>query len=80
VGPCGEIRVEQVRKQFHPLYYSRPGPGVRHLFLHILEQTVRRYGWLLHAWVQMTNHDHLLVETPQANVLSTADTPLDDNR
>jgi len=42
--------------------------GDRNLFLTILERTVHRYGWLVHAWVQMTNHYHLLVETPQTNL------------
>jgi len=42
--------------------------GDRHLFLHILERTIRRYGWLVHAWVQMTNHVSLLVETPRTNL------------
>ena len=40
----------------------------RNLFLNILERTIQRFGWLVHAWVQMTNHYHLLVETPQANL------------
>ena len=33
-----------------------------------LRRTVEIYGWRLHAFVLMTNHDHLLVETPQANL------------
>ena len=40
----------------------------RNLFLDILKRTVHRYGWLVHAWAQMTNHYHLLVETPQTNL------------
>lgn len=33
-----------------------------------LFRTVDTYGWLLHAFVLMSNHDHLFVETPQANL------------
>lgn len=40
----------------------------RNLFLDILKRAVQRYGWLVHAWAQMTNHYHLLVETPQTNL------------
>jgi len=36
--------------------------------LHWLERTVGTYGWKLHAFVVMTNHDHLLVETPEPNL------------
>src|SRR5581483_6899841 len=27
-----------------------------------------RYGWRLHAYCLMTNHSHLLIETPQPNI------------
>jgi REP-associated tyrosine transposase len=33
-----------------------------------LERTVETYGWRLHAFVLMTNHEHLFVETPEANL------------
>ncbi len=29
-----------------------------------LERTVRTYGWKLHAFVLLTNHDHLFLDTP----------------
>ncbi len=31
-----------------------------------LRRTVETYGWHLHAFVLMNNHDHLYVETPQS--------------
>ena len=34
----------------------------------ILERTKERYSYLLHAYVFMDNHYHLLVETPRANI------------
>jgi REP element-mobilizing transposase RayT len=33
-----------------------------------MARTVRTYGWRLHAFVLMTNHDHLFVETPAPNL------------
>ncbi len=33
-----------------------------------LRRTVEVYGWRLHAFVLMSNHDHLFVETPEANL------------
>ena len=40
----------------------------RKLFLETLADTVGRYGWICHAYCLMTNHYHLLVETPEANL------------
>ncbi|MCZ6481252.1 MAG: transposase [candidate division NC10 bacterium] len=40
----------------------------REAFLTLLAQTVDRYRLLLHAYVLMGNHYHLLVETPEANL------------
>ena len=33
-----------------------------------LRRTVETYGWRLHAFALMPNHDHLFVETPDANL------------
>ena len=35
----------------------------RHGFDRLLELTVKRYEWTLHAYCQLTNHVHLLVQT-----------------
>lgn len=40
----------------------------RHAFLEILAKAVDRYGWLCHAYCLMTNHYHLLIETPEPNL------------
>ena len=40
----------------------------RKRFLEILSRTKERYGYLLHAYVLMDNHYHLLIETPKANI------------
>lgn len=33
-----------------------------------LRRTVETYGWRLHAFVLMNNHEHLFVETPEGNL------------
>jgi REP element-mobilizing transposase RayT len=40
----------------------------RSKFQEILKRTKDRYGYLLHAYVFMDNHYHLLMETPHANI------------
>ena len=37
-------------------------------FLSVLSETVKRYNWLCHAYCLMSNHYHLLVETPDPNL------------
>ncbi|HQC79645.1 MAG TPA: transposase [Accumulibacter sp.] len=33
----------------------------------ILGEVCQRFNWRCHAWCQMSNHYHLVVETPEAN-------------
>lgn len=40
----------------------------RMMFLGTLAETVRRYGWRCVSYVLMTNHVHLVLETPEANL------------
>lgn len=40
----------------------------RLIFLHTLAEVVERFNWLCHAYCLMTNHYHLLVETPDGNL------------
>jgi putative transposase len=40
----------------------------RERFLLMLGETVARFGWRLFAWVLMSNHYHLLVQTPEPNL------------
>jgi putative transposase len=42
----------------------------RQLFLKTLEETCAKAGWLIHAFVLMGNHFHLVVETPQPTLVS----------
>ena len=40
----------------------------RRLFLETLGKVVSRYGWTCHAYCLMSNHYHLLIETPSPNL------------
>jgi REP element-mobilizing transposase RayT len=40
----------------------------RKAFLGFLAEAVRRFGWSVTAWVLMTNHFHLVIQTPQPNL------------
>ncbi len=40
----------------------------RRAWLDVLGEVCERYGWRCHAWCQMTNHYHLLIETPEGNL------------
>ena len=42
----------------------------RRRFLDTLAETCAKTGWQLHAWCLMPNHFHLVVETPQANLVA----------
>ena len=42
----------------------------RRLFLACLEQCCTKTGWQVHAYVLMPNHFHLVVETPQPNLVA----------
>ena len=40
----------------------------RPVFMKLLERTVMRHGWNLHAYCLMGNHFHLVLDTPQSNI------------
>lgn len=40
----------------------------RQCFLDVLAQVCERYNWVIHAYCLMSNHYHLLIETPDANL------------
>ena len=42
----------------------------RRLFYQTLGEACERTGWRVHAWVLMSNHYHLMVETPEANLVA----------
>jgi len=40
----------------------------RDMFLSTLAEVVERFNWVCHAYCLMTNHYHLVIETPDANL------------
>ena len=40
----------------------------RAMFLDVLAHVVDRFGWICHAYCLMSNHYHLMIETPQPNL------------
>lgn len=41
----------------------------RRFFLGCVAEACEKTGWLVHAWVLMGNHYHLLIETPEPNLV-----------
>jgi REP element-mobilizing transposase RayT len=44
------------------------GDSDRTRFLEIVSDVVKRYSWICHAYCLMSNHYHLLIETPDVNL------------
>jgi REP element-mobilizing transposase RayT len=44
--------------------------GARQAFIGCLSEACERAGWVLHAYVLMSNHYHLALETPQGNLVA----------
>lgn len=42
----------------------------RRFFLHTLGQACEMTGWRVHAWVLMSNHYHLFIQTPEPNLVA----------
>ncbi len=40
----------------------------REIWLDVFAQVCERFNWRCHAWCQMNNHYHVVVETPEANL------------
>lgn len=40
----------------------------RRRFVELLGEAARRYGWVITAWVLMSNHYHLVIETPDSTL------------
>ena len=50
-----------------PVFENDPD---RYGWLDLLERACERFGWRVHAWVLMGNHFHLLMETPEPNLVA----------
>ena len=76
---CGGGMARQLRIEYEGAFYHITSRGNqrgeifwdekdRERLKTILERTKERYGYLLHGYVFMSNHYHLLIETPRANI------------
>ena len=70
-----QIRIEYAGALYHTMARGDRGEPIfqededRSRFLETLEEAAQRTGWVIHALVLMTNHYHLLVETPEPNLV-----------
>jgi len=70
------IRHEYAGALYHAMCRGNNGQPIfkadkgRRLFLATLEEVCRQTGWRVHAYVLMSNHYHLLLETPEANLVA----------
>jgi len=68
------LRIEYEGGLYHVTSRGNAGQDIflreedRKRFLKTLSEVVERYCWIIHAYCLMSNHYHLLVETPQGNL------------
>ena len=46
------------------------GKPDREIFLRTLAEACEKTGWQVHAWCLMSNHFHLVIETPEENLVA----------
>jgi len=69
------IRIEYPGASYHVMARgNRRGPIFvddydRGFFLKCLGEVCEKTGWRVHTWVLMSNHYHLFIETPEANLV-----------
>jgi len=70
------LRVEYAGAVYHVICRGNNGQKIflsdrdRKCFLKTLEESCEKTGWIIHAFVLMGNHYHLLIETPEANLVA----------
>lgn len=70
------LRYEAAGAVYHVMARGDGGKNVfeddkdRFAWTDLLEQAHGRFGWRVHAWVLMGNHFHLLLETPEPNLVA----------
>ncbi len=69
------VRHEYAGAVYHAMCRGNNGQAIfkadkgRLLFLSTLEEVCQQTGWRIHAYVLMSNHYHLLLETPEPNLV-----------
>ena len=70
------LRIEYPGAAYHVMARGNQGRAIfeddkdRQRFLETLGEACAKTGWRVHAYVLMGNHYHLLVETPEANLVA----------
>ena len=70
------IRHEYAGAVYHSMCRGNNGQDIflkekgSRLFLSTLEEVCQQTGWIVHAYVLMSNHYHLLFETPEPNLVA----------
>ena len=71
-----QLRVEYPGAVYHVMLRGNNFQSIyetdtdRRRFLQTLEEVCEQTGWRVHAFVMMSNHYHLLLETPEANLVA----------
>ena len=52
--------------------------GAKTAFLQCLDEACAKTGWVVHAWCLMSNHYHIALETPVANLVEGIQTTRPD--
>ena len=71
-----KIRIEYAGAAYRVMARGNQGRAIyaderdRKLWLATLGEACEKTGWRIHAWVMMNNHYHLLLETPEANLVA----------
>jgi REP element-mobilizing transposase RayT len=69
------LRIQYPGAGYHVMARGNHGQGIfqddrdRQCFLETLGEACEKTGWRIHAYVLMGNHYHLLVETPEGNLV-----------
>ncbi len=70
------LRYEAAGSVYHVMARGDGGKSVfedemdRYSWVNLIEKACARFGWRVHAWVLMGNHFHLLLETPEPNLVA----------
>ena len=70
-----KLRVEYPHAIYHVLNRGDRREAIfrddrdRELFLETLGEACRKTGWVVQAWCLMSNHFHLVLETPRPNLV-----------
>ncbi|MCB1275719.1 transposase [Prosthecobacter sp.] len=70
------IRIQSAGAYYHVMARGNRREDIFHddddrrFFLHTLSQACEMTGWRVHAWVLMSNHYHLFLQTPEPNLVA----------